>query len=513
MRGAELLPLLLAALCACQPPPDRKASARAPAVEAPTHYLGESFQIAGAHCRLLTAEPALTEPRARPIGRPPEDLSVVALQMRCEDAQGEQVSIDKLPCRLRWLDDSAGEHLRSTRSLLSERDPERIVFEVPSERAGVPRPRRYDAKSGDPLGARERRQARLAIEEPDDSARRIALIAPWQRLHDGGFDVFLDRLARTLASDAQFDTLSDGERGHAAIRSAAELYQRVVARAERLVVSALDLRDNGGTATLTLERGGSGQRALANFVFELQGSREPKVVQLLALDETRNAVQCVEQRAQLAAKLESAPATTAGDCNLLGIVVPARCQDVEPALLRDALRVGTHCMAGDAALGLKLGAGEPAREFELRYRRGRAFASLDRAPRFALSISRNGRVQFEGQQRVSAQGVHEGRTSAQLVAALADLVQRVGWFTRQEANGRVCTANDDRGDSFDVRLDGRERMLRDREGCRGGLSERELAQVRRAIERVAGVAPWVRVPEPSQPSSRREAEIWMVAVE
>ncbi|MET0287508.1 MAG: hypothetical protein ABW352_23680, partial [Polyangiales bacterium] len=81
--------------------------------------------------------------------------------------------------------------------------------------------------------------------------------------------------------------------------------------------------------------------------------------------------------------------------------------------------------------------------------------------------------------------------------------------------GETCHASDDRGDQFDVRMGGRTRMLRDRDGCRAGFSARELEQARVAIERAVGVRAWLEDPAANTPraASPRDTEIWMVAAE
>jgi Domain of unknown function (DUF6438) len=505
--------------------PAREIPASVPPSPAPSHYLGEPFSVAGASCSLLSAQPALTEPRLRPIGRPPEDVSVVALELGCRDGGDSSLArprtrfdIRQLPVKLRWLDDARVAHPPSTRTALSEREPERVLFEVPAGQAGLCSPRRYDARSGDPRGSRELRHARLHVDVLDDKEQVVAshVVAPWPRGHDRALDSFLDVLARTLASGAPFDTLSDSEAGHAAIRGAAELYQRVVARADQMVVRELTAgstpeQTSAPRLTLALEQGGGSELAL--FEFELDTSHgEPRVRRALAPESSRSAVQCAEDASSLEARTELVAAPSAS-CNALGRLLPGSCQDAEPGLLRDALRVGTQCEL-DRTLGLDPAAhAAPPADFEVRLRRGRSFARLDRAPHYTVSIARSGRVHFEGQQRVRALGAHEGRTSTQMVAALADRFARMGWFEREDA--QPCRASDDRGDQFDVRAWGRTRMLRDREGCRGGFSAAELELTRAAIERAAGVAAWLAEPSPSIPyvASPRATEIWMVAAE
>ncbi|HEX5660455.1 MAG TPA: hypothetical protein VFX59_24840 [Polyangiales bacterium] len=480
MRSADAFALLLLGACAADPKP----SAPKP-TPAPTHYLGETFQLGSAACQLVRAAPALTEPRLRPIGRPPEDIAVVAVALAC--AAGSNV---------RWLDDARIEHTPSTRTALSERAPELTVFEVALRSAGASTPRRYDAKTGDPRGTRELRRARLLVDE--------LVIAPWPRQHDDTLDGFLDQLARTLASGAPFDTLSDSEEGHAAIRAAAELYQRIVARSDQLVVRTIGLP----RITLALEQAGGAE--LTSFQLELDLSRgQPRVLRAHGLDTSRADVQCSEDAASVRARVEQLKPRE-GDCNALGTLLPGSCPEQDPTLVRDTLRVSTHCEL-DPALGLDTRAPAAPADFELRFRRTRTFARMERAPHYGLVVQRNGRVLFDGQQRVKALGAHEGRTSYQMVAALADRFSRTGWFERQD--GETCRASDDRGDQLEVRMNGRARTLRDRDGCRGGFTARELELARAAIERAVGMGAWLDDPGPSTPRTMRDSEIWMVAAE
>ena len=96
-----------------------------------------------------------------------------------------------------------------------------------------------------------------------------------------------------------------------------------------------------------------------------------------------------------------------------------------------------------------------------------------------------------------------------LLSALSGLVLRLGWFDRPAHDVARCP-NDERGDSISVRAAGRERSVRDREGCRGSFSAEELAVLRRVIERVGAVNMWTT---PALSPLTRDAEIWVVAAE
>ena len=388
------------------------------------------------------------------------------------------------------------------------------------DKDGLLRARTYDAKTGEPTGPRERRAARLLVApaaarpRPLRAAARPAAIAPWPRQHDRALDAFLDRLAHTLATEAPFETLSDSPEGHAAVASATELYQRALTKLapKLLAVRAIESREGQPRLTLRLEAG-STSAPVASFEFELVlHDGEPTIVRLLDLAATRSDLECalelrdVRARGERARSEQHRPAPSATRW-----ASPCRAAARPPIrrLLRDALRIGTRC-GRDGELGLDVHEAAPApSDFEVRLRRGRAQGALDSAPRYAVTLLRSGLVRFEGQHWVSARGAHEGRTSQALLSALSGLVLRLGWFDRPAHDATRC-ANDERGDLISVRAAGRERSVRDREGCRGGFSAEELAVLRRAIERVGAVNVWTT---PALSPFSRDAEIWVVAAE
>jgi hypothetical protein len=512
----------------------RSDAAPAPAPRQPetTHYLDEPFALAGATCRLLAAEPALTEPARTDAGRVAEDLHVVDTSFSCEDGKGALVALGKLAGEVRWVDEAAEVHLPSTRTKLGQRLRDHLIFEVPRGLDGLLRTRTYDARTGEPEGTRERRAARLLIVPPTATAEQSApertsdksslaanggqapiTIAPWPRLHDRALDGFLDRLAHTLATQAPFETLSKSVEGHEAIAAATELYQRALSRLapKLLVVRAIENREGQPRLTLRLESG-PGDAPLLSFEFELTLSRgEPAIVRLIDLEASRRDLSCAVDESELSARAERVRSErkAAQFCNALGVLLPGPCAQVDPALLADALRVRTRC-GRDGKLDLDVNEALAApSDFEVKLRRGRSQGSLDSAPRYAVTLARSGQVHFEGQQWVTARGTHEGRTSEALLSALSGLVARLGWFERMPGEGTRC-ANDERGDLIGIRAGGRERTLRDREGCRGGFTAQELSVVRRAIERVGAVDVWTA---PSFSPLERDAEIWVVAAE
>lgn len=547
-------PLVVAAWCCCLLGLGCARRERAvvppPAPPAPTHYLDEWFAVGAARCRLTGAEHALTEPSQPVSGRVAEDLHVVDATFACEDASGATIPVSALPLHMSYSDEQLGTHLPSTRTKLGQslrargagaatRDssslaresgvrgarsaaraglrvdtpPDHVLFEVPAGQDGLLRARSYDAKSGDPTGARERRAARLLIEPTAAVATQATVIAPWPRLHDRALDAFLDRLAHTLAVETPFETLSDSPEGHAAIASATELYQRALSllAPKLLVVRAIESREGQPRLTLRLESGVTGA-PVASFEFELVlHDGEPTIVRLLDVEATRNELECALDQRDVRARGERARSDLRGTvyCNALGVSLPGSCAAADQSLLKDALRIGTRC-GHDGELGLDVFESDAApSDFEVRLRRGRAEGALDSAPRYTVTLTRSGQVRFDGQQWAFAQGAHEGRTSTALLSALSGVVHRLGWFDRPAPDPSRC-ASDERGDLISVRAGGRERSVRDRAGCRGAFSADELTLVRRAIARVSALEVWT---VPALSPFAPDAEIWVVAAE
>jgi hypothetical protein len=515
--------LLLGVGCSTQR--ERAAPSLGVAPLVPTHFLDEWFAVGGGRCRLTAAEPALTEPAKTVAGQVAEDLHVVDASFACEDAEGATVSVHRLPAQLSYVDEARGVHAPSTRTKLGLRQRDHVLFEVPAGQDGLLRARTYDARTGEPTGARERRAARLVVaqavpgsraEAPASRAEQpgtLTAIAPWPRLHDHALDSFLDRLAHTLATEAPFETLSDSPEGHAAVARATELYQRALTKlAPRLLaVRAIESREGQPRLTLRLEAG-STSAPVVSFEFELVvHAGEPTIVRLLDLAATQNDLECALDLRDVRARGERALSEqhTSTFCNALGVALPGSCSSADQTLLRDALRIGTRC-GRDGELGLDVHEPAPAAsDFEVRLRRGRGQGVLDSAPRYTVTLMRSGLVRFDGQHWVSARGAHEGRTSQALLSALSGLVLRLGWFDRPPHDVARCP-NDERGDSISVRAAGRERSVRDREGCRGSFSAEELALLRRVIERIGAVNVWTT---PALSPLERDAEIWVVAAE
>lgn len=496
-RAGVRCPFLLAlALLACTHAP-REPKLHAPAV--PTHFLGEWFAVEQGRCRLLASERAISERQPVEPGRVAEDVTVVSASFACEDAHGNTASPRALLASepVRWLDEQQHEHPPSRRTKLAREASAQLVFEVPPRVDGVPQTRRYDARSGDPLEPRERRHARLRVGR--------AVVAPWARLHDRALDGLLDRLARTLATGALFDTLSETPEGHQAIDAAASLYARALARfsPKLLRVRAVDLP----RITLALEKGASPSEPVLSFTFELAASGALSIAKLLDADSARAMLDCNEAKDELTARVLRARREHASEpsCNVLGLPLPGSCARVDAALASDVLRIKGEC-EDLRPLGLDQNVrGALPLDFGVRLRRG-PLSSLDPSPRQTLEIERSGRMTFA---RESAAGprTSEGRTSPLLLAALHARLERAGFFER--ARDETCKP-DERGDTLTVRANGRERSLRDRQGCRGPFSAEELAELQRAVAYVAGLEVWTG---PASNLRMDDPEIWIVAAE
>ncbi|MET0343591.1 MAG: hypothetical protein ABW252_21445 [Polyangiales bacterium] len=484
----------------------------------PTHFLGEWFPLGDARCRIERAERSLLEQRAGE-GQVAEDVLLVDTRWSCVDAREHPVDVAGLLPRagaIAWVDDQHGAHLRSPR----RHAPNHMYFAVPTEHDGLRRPRRYHPDTAEPDGARELREARITLGDASGPPRVV--VAPWRREHDAALDALLDRLVHTLAHGAPFEALSGSAESRDALTAAGALYRQALATfaPQRVAIREVDVVEGQPRAVLGFERSTieAAQAGAFSLAFELDPGAQ-RVLRVLDPERARVQLGCVAERRALATRIDpkrdggAAAAidarTTGPRCNALGSLLPGRCDDVAPDLLKQALDVGLHC--GDlGAVGLDTD--EPVAvpaDFEVHLRRGRSLASLDRSPRYQLSLHADGAVDFLGEHWVSQLGSGSGRSDRRLLGALYAQLLRSGWFERVEADSRRCH-RDDRGDTLRVRADGKERIVRDREGCRAGFESRELAALRRAIERVGGVDAWVL---PSARTSGDSDQIWVVAAE
>jgi hypothetical protein len=190
---------------------------------------------------------------------------------------------------------------------------------------------------------------------------------------------------------------------------------------------------------------------------------------------------------------------------VLGLLVPGTCAGAASELIERALAVRTRCLELRASGDTR--AAVPA-DFQLSLRRGRPERGLDRHPRYVVALFSGGQVVFHGQHWVSSRERSDGRTARSLVASLYAQLLELGWFARSGgAASRACAPNET-GDVLTVRANGRERMVLDREGCREPFSELELAELKRRVEAISGVAGWT-APQPS--GTDEKVEHWTLA--
>lgn len=528
--------LLGAAKGSSQPAP-RAHSEEAAAPLAESVYLDAWLPVGEGRCRVEDVARALTETREPPPGqRLRPDVDVVMLHLRCEDARGrplepaQALGADLAP-RLR-LD--AGPALTpSERTILSERQPKPLVFELPPGAEPLPNARSFDARTGAPLAPPRYGTARLSLE----SARERREIVLRERDLTPELDAWLARAATSLAghedappAEATSRTQVPKKAGpavkgaapgakenaegvaEAALGAARTLYRDTLEKLapERLSVTEL-ARDAQGRplVTLSLDRArngpGPGPVLSLRFTLEATSGGALQATHVETLKDARNSLACAEDAAALRARArKQAPKQTSSSahCNVLGLPLPGACEQL-PADLRDAaLRHQLRCVPGLSAW-LRDGGRPLPDDFLLTLRRGRARSALDPTPRYVLSLYANGSVVFHGRSFVHSTERSDGRTSPKLLRGLFARLEELAWFDRRGGswNAKTCSAKDAGRDVFTVHAGGRERMVIDREGCRGPFSSQELSQLREWIELIAGVSGWT-APYPMDDDAR-----------
>ena len=198
-------------------------------------------------------------------------------------------------------------------------------------------------------------------------------------------------------------------------------------------------------------------------------------------------------------------------CNVLGLLVPGPCREVEPELKTAALSHGLRCTVGR---GLARGGLVPE-DLHITLRRGRGKHALDRRARYTVSLfAKSGAVVFHGKHWVQALGRSDGRTHPELLAGLWQRVRAMDFFDRR---GRWpdedvdCDPGSDRpGNLITVRGAGRERMVVDRTACRAPFEAPELEELARHIEALAAVEAWTT---PAPLYADPAAQVWTVSGE
>lgn len=503
-------------LCvACDKPAAPKAPAPLPAASV-IRYLHEPFRAgegqAASTCRIddaalsLTESPVLPYPGARV--RP--DVRAVTLTLRCEDAQHhERPPSEALP-RNAVLLLVHGRERWAPRPRLDD-DPEELLrFELPDLDADVlTTPRRYDADTGTLSVPHERHVARLRLEA---GARTVEVVLR-ARAQNAALDSFLDRLLPALTTDTSLRGLFANPDGEAALSELRTVYRAV---RERFRFARVELGEiaqgSANELLLTLHAQRPRARAhsfeVARFVLEVAVAPDGTLgVRRFANAEAERArLACGGLEEDLAQAIASAPRSESGEnCNVLGVLVPQRCADLSPKLLSRALEVGSRCRVSDA---LETRRDKLPPDFQLTLRRGRA-ARLDHDPRYVVTLFHQGQVVFHGRHWVRSRERSDGRTDPALLSGLWAHVQALELFARRGGAPKPsCSPTDPHGDVINVRAYDRERMLVNRDGCRGPFSESELIQLRNHVEQVAAVSAWT---EPAPASMDGDVEHWAVA--
>jgi hypothetical protein len=341
-----------------------------------------------------------------------------------------------------------------------------------------------------------------------------------QRELDAVFDRWLGATARALATGHGEGAL-EGESA-AELARAQALYARVFARFAPRVLALHAVRSEGATQLVELALEGATAREAADpiAVLTLSVRRAHDDLTLLSLlDEasTLRALRCADELEGLAERVAQAfqASHAQGECNALGLILPGACEGQDGALLAEALDVRTRCTLPRSALPRSAPASARARaaeDVQVTLRRGKQPSGLDREPRYVLALHPGGQVVFHGRHWVSSTERRDGRTSESALSAVLARFEELEFFDRKggEWDPEHCSPEEDLGNVLTLHARGRERMVVDRDGCRGPFTARELAGLVQAIEAAAGVSAWTtprpRYADPGQ-------QVWTISAE
>jgi hypothetical protein len=506
----------LASLLPREPPPTAK-----PRPAERTLFLNEPFKVAQATCCVSSAKSTLVESATPPYptARVRPDVRALELSLQCEDARGAPLGSQRaLP------HDSVVLLVLSRGKTLAPRpgdlEHDRLVFDLPD---GVdpelPTSRRFAADTGMGVIARERAVAKLALSSQASSLQ----VELRQRYQDAALDTLVDQLARALASQAGLTALARDADAELALTQLAQIYDEVRKRFQparlelsRLSAGAKDARSI--TLSLTRPRNRGSSFEVARFELSL-AENEAGLLRVKSFDNreaARNALACDALERALQSSLVSLEETERKPriqtpretCNALGLLVPRACGELSPVLLARALEVGVRCRQPfDSARTSKQAL--PG-DFQITLRRGRPARGLDQSPRYVVSLFHAGQVVFHGKHWVESQERSDGRTDLSLLAGLYEHIQGLDFFARRggEYDLEHCQPSDDQGDVMTVVAANRQRMVLNRDGCRGPFSEGELLDLRKRVERVAGISAWT---QKGGVLADQDAEQWAIA--
>jgi hypothetical protein len=395
---------------------------------------------------------------------------------------------------------------------VSEHEPEAYVFELGTNTQVVSGPRQFDARTGKPLAARPSHVGSLRVSLPD---RQIAVTVERRELDDV-FDGWLAGMVEALATNTTPGSLD--AQAAAQLGRARALYARVMTRFAPRVISLHGFRHDAENLTVELALEGATARevpdpiALLTLSVQRTGG-EFALVSLLDEASTLKALRCADELEALADEVErgfSAPHEQ-GECNALGVLLPGPCERGAPELLARALDVRARCSL-PKNLTFPSTRTKKLEDFQLTLKRGKVLGGLDREPRYVLAIHPGGQVVFFGRHWVSSTERRDGRTSESVLAALSERFREVDFFDRKggEWDPEHCSPEEDLGNVLTLHARGRERMVVDRDGCRGPFSARELASLIQAIEAAAGLSAWTTPrPEYADPGQ----QVWTISAE
>jgi hypothetical protein len=499
-------------------------------------FLNEPWQLSNATCRVTSARSALVESSALPYpkARVRPDVRALEVVLHCETPRGEAVDSRKvLPDDSVVLLELAHGKALAPRPVEAPAPPheqnadsarDRLVFDLPDDaEPELPTARRFAADTGQSVVPREHAIAKLSLRATTVSVE----VTLRQRYQDGMVDGLVDQLALALANGTSLAALARDAEAEAALVQLAAIYADVRHRFQpaRLELSQLSAHAAETRAiTLSLTRPRNRESAFEVARFELTLAQTPKgALRIQSFDNreaARNALACDTLQDELRHSLVSLSAKAAhsahqGDkransqtCNALGLLLPAACNEVEPGLLARALEVGARC--GEPFKTAKSDRHNLPGDFQITLRRGRAQSGLDRQPRYVVSLFHGGQVVFHGKSWVESQERSDGRTDLGLLAGLYEHIRALDFFARRggEYDPEHCSPSDDQGDVMTVIAADKQRMVLNRNGCRGPFSEGELTEIRRQVERISGLSAWT---QRGIALADQEAEQWAIA--
>jgi hypothetical protein len=508
------------------PSAQRRAAQAQESAASESVFLGEWLELNGARCRVDAAEHSLTEAReVAERGRVSPDVRAVAVYTRCEGRTGEALSLDNALPRdtLIFLRDVAGvRRAPSERTKLSSMETPPLVFEfAASEASPLPPARSFDATTGQALYEGQREPPRLSLEA--GGARREVVLC--HRAEGPELERWLRSLVTALSAPALPASSATPPVRSPDLERAHGVYRRLLPVFMPMRLSLTQLTANGdGSLRLTLElerpRLANAPNPVAMFHFELTPQAGAfRDARLVEVSDGSLALSCVEGERALTAQAErtlEGAKNLAGRCNVLGLNLPIRCEQLDPELKEKALALRSRCVRNlEGVLGqpLRAAAGGPAapvpEDFQFTLRRGKPLTGFDHGARYVLAMFGNGSVVFHGRSFVNDQGRSDGRTSRAMVGRVFAHLKELDWFGRKGGvwHAEGCSPEDDRGDVFTLQAGGRQRMVLDRDGCRGPFSSDELRGLRLLVLEASGAAGWTTPGTASEPERVSE---WIV---